>query len=408
MDPDRVKTIVEWSVPKSQHDIQVFLGFTNLYWRFIERHSRIVLALTSLLCKGKSKEFKWGLEAQEAFNSLKDAFSNANVTFRPGAPIDITHRFIRCSNFRHHQPVSWWSTTPSSILVAQSVCPQNIITISTTASCSDHRIPQALLWRSPSIRSRLCPTIRIQKSLWRAKRSTDARRVFSELWFCFSTHPRKGQPGGWSITSSGLHRECRYSHRYTSALRMLHPQVSSVAHKMSPLEAHWNRIGMHANTAPEASLRSRFIATLEKDPLTQKLREEKEIKKPWSWQEDRLGLLHDNLVYVPHDDAHDALHVELMQTHHDDPLADHYGVAKTLELLSCNYYFPDVLLRQEVRSEMWPMFSRQAIKAFEARCRATPSISWPLPCESWKSNFVKSGWTDLEMWLESKYKIGQN
>ena len=35
MDPDRVKTIVEWSVPKSHHDIQVFLGFTNFYWRFI-------------------------------------------------------------------------------------------------------------------------------------------------------------------------------------------------------------------------------------------------------------------------------------------------------------------------------------------------------------------------------------
>ena len=48
---------------------------------------------------------------------------------------------------------------------------------------------------------------------------------------------------------------------------------------MPPLEAHWNRIGMHANTAPEASLHSRFIATLEKDPLAQKLREEKEIQR---------------------------------------------------------------------------------------------------------------------------------
>ena len=66
---------------------------------------------------------------------------------------------------------------------------------------------------------------------------------------------------------------------------MLHLELSSqqvsssVAHKMPPLEAHWNRIGMHANTAPEASLHSRFIATLEKDPLAQKLREEKEIKE---------------------------------------------------------------------------------------------------------------------------------
>ena len=79
MDPDRVKTIVEWSVPKSHHDIQVFLGFTNFYWRFIEGYSRIVLALTNLPRKGKSKEFKWGPKAQEAFNRLKDAFSKEPV-----------------------------------------------------------------------------------------------------------------------------------------------------------------------------------------------------------------------------------------------------------------------------------------------------------------------------------------
>ena len=101
----------------------------------------------------------------------------------------------------------------------------------------------------------------------------------------------------------------------------------------SLLEAYWNRIGVHANTTPEASLRSRFISALETDPLTEKYRDNP--TSPWSWQDGLL--LHDNLIYVPHDDA---LRVELMRTHHDDPLAGHYGVAKTFELLSRNYYFP--------------------------------------------------------------------
>ena len=56
---------------------------------------------------------------------------------------------------------------------------------------------------------------------------------------------------------------------------------------------------------------------------------------PWSWQDDLL--LHDNLVYIP-----DDLRIELMQMHHDDPLAGHYDVAKTIELLLRNYYFPDI------------------------------------------------------------------
>ena len=45
-------------------------------------------------------------------------------------------------------------------------------------------------------------------------------------------------------------------------------QVSLVSEfPLPPLEADWNHIGVHANTTPEASLRARFIAALEKDPL---------------------------------------------------------------------------------------------------------------------------------------------
>jgi len=50
-------------------------------------------------------------------------------------------------------------------------------------------------------------------------------------------------------------------------------------------------------------------------------------------------LLHENLFYIPHDDE---LRVETMQTHYDNLIADHYGVAKTLKLLTRNYYFPNM------------------------------------------------------------------
>jgi hypothetical protein len=66
-----------------------------------------------------------------------------------------------------------------------------------------------------------------------------------------------------------------------SALRMLQPQVSSnpaivsLASEThaSPLEIHWSHIGVHANTTPEDSLRSRFITALEKDPLATEYRD---------------------------------------------------------------------------------------------------------------------------------------
>ena len=51
MENDRIATIADWPVPKSVHDIQVFLGFCNFYCRFIKAYSHIVLPITTLLRK---------------------------------------------------------------------------------------------------------------------------------------------------------------------------------------------------------------------------------------------------------------------------------------------------------------------------------------------------------------------
>lgn len=54
MDPSKVRTILDWSVPKNQHDIQVFLGFANFYRGFIPGFSKIVSPITRLLQKDVS------------------------------------------------------------------------------------------------------------------------------------------------------------------------------------------------------------------------------------------------------------------------------------------------------------------------------------------------------------------
>src|SRR5215469_5710506 len=48
-------------------------------------------------------------------------------------------------------------------------------------------------------------------------------------------------------------------------------------------------------------------------------------------------LLHHGLVYVP-----EHLRMDVLQQHHDAPLVGHPGVAKTLELLTRNYWFPGI------------------------------------------------------------------
>ena len=83
MDPKRVQTIAEWPLPRSFHDVQVFLGFANFYRKFIRKYSVIVAPLTDLL-KGSENGRKRGPfsltpAARKAFRELQEAFSGEPV-----------------------------------------------------------------------------------------------------------------------------------------------------------------------------------------------------------------------------------------------------------------------------------------------------------------------------------------
>ena len=49
MEDKKIKAVEQWPEPKLVRDIQVFLGFANFYWQFIQGFSRIAAPLTSML-----------------------------------------------------------------------------------------------------------------------------------------------------------------------------------------------------------------------------------------------------------------------------------------------------------------------------------------------------------------------
>ena len=54
---------------------------------------------------------------------------------------------------------------------------------------------------------------------------------------------------------------------------------------------------------------------------------------PWSMHDGLL--LRNGLVYIP-----EPLRVDIIRAHHDVPLTGHQGVARTCELITCNFWFP--------------------------------------------------------------------
>ena len=51
-----IKTVKNWSEPKSVQDIQVFISFTNFYQRFIQDFNKIAALLTSILKTTESSD----------------------------------------------------------------------------------------------------------------------------------------------------------------------------------------------------------------------------------------------------------------------------------------------------------------------------------------------------------------
>jgi len=69
MEPEKVKAIMEWEAPRSTRGVRAFVGFANYYPKFIHGFPALVAHLTELTKKGTP--FKWGPEAQRAFEKLK-------------------------------------------------------------------------------------------------------------------------------------------------------------------------------------------------------------------------------------------------------------------------------------------------------------------------------------------------
>ena len=80
MEAERIEVVKDWPKPKSVRDIQVFLGFANFYWRFIQGFSRIATLLISILKTTGSPD-----EPAPSRNDSSRSASNRNDNSRPAS-----------------------------------------------------------------------------------------------------------------------------------------------------------------------------------------------------------------------------------------------------------------------------------------------------------------------------------
>jgi hypothetical protein len=87
VDPNKIKAMMDWSIPKTLKNLRGFLGLTGYYRKFVRNYGRIAAPLMALT---KKDAFSWTPEATKSFEQLKEVMCKAHVLTTP----DFTKTFI--------------------------------------------------------------------------------------------------------------------------------------------------------------------------------------------------------------------------------------------------------------------------------------------------------------------------
>jgi hypothetical protein len=87
LDPNNIKAMMDWPIPKTLKNLRGFLGLTSYYRKLVWNYGRITTPLMTLT---KMDAFSWTSEAIKDFEKLKEVMCKAPVL----TTLDFTKTFI--------------------------------------------------------------------------------------------------------------------------------------------------------------------------------------------------------------------------------------------------------------------------------------------------------------------------
>mgnify|MGYP000532974220 FL=1 len=336
MDARKVAAITDWPVPTRLKEVQSFLGFANFYRRFINGFSSLVQPL--IILTRKDTPFLWTSAAQRAFDALKAAFLTAPVLVHP----DPTRPFqveTDASDFAIGvvlsqpddegtlRPVAFYSRKFTAPEINYPVYDKELAAIISAftewrpyLAGAQHRI-QVLTDHKNLIYFTTSRTLNRRQARW----SSFLADYDFEILF---------RPGVQHGKADALSR------RPDFALRPGDDAYSQQSHCL----LRPDQLQMFATCMlHDDSLLNEIATATVSDPFAKEIMgrindPSPDMKSSYLNQfTTRDGLLYRNhLLYVPEG----SCRTRVLQNCHDDPLAGHFGVTKTLELLSRGFWWP--------------------------------------------------------------------
>ena len=322
MSPAKVEDLLSWPAPANVREVQQFLGFANFYRRFIDGYSRLSTPLTRLT--RKDVKFAWSSEAQVAFETLKKKFTTAPVLkhFNPTLELVI-------------------ETDASDFAISAILSQSHSGILHPVAFMSRKMVPAE---QNYDVRDKELLALVTSIKIWRhylegSEIPFKALTDHESLKYFQSSRTLSRRQARWSeeINHHKYVIEYRPGARNGKADTLTRRQDFAKGSKAS--EASPQTILKPLNlsaTSLAPNLESTIRKYLKHDPVAKHIIDNLGSSPSFSVQD---GLLyHDGLVYIP---DYEPLKVQILESCHDSPVSGHFGQAKTFELVTRNYYWPE-------------------------------------------------------------------
>lgn len=306
-DPEKISAIQEYSKPTNVTELKRFLGVCSWYRRFVKDFSQIVHPLNDLM-KGKVKKqvLVWNEEAEAAFEQLKEKLVTAPVLASP----DFDKPFVIQTDAS--------DSSVGAVLTQGDTDNEHPISyVSRTLTKAE---------RNFSVTERECLAVIFAIEKFRPYVEGTKFKVitdhYSLLWLQRIKDP-SGRLARWSVRLQQF--DFDLEHR-KGKFHVVPDFLSRLPAEVSLLEANEDDKWYHS--------------------MIQRVQDNPENYPWWRVEENQLFKFIANRsgiqtnqrewkMVVPRSKRH-----EIIQRHHDDPLAAHLGTFKTFRRIALEYYWP--------------------------------------------------------------------
>ena len=355
MEVEKIDSIEQWRTPRSVKDVQIFLGFANFYRRFIAKYAKITAPISNLLRQSAGK-FEWSRAADAAFAQLKRAFTTAPILqhFDPEKPIVLqtdASGFAIAGIINQHdahgqlRPCAYFSRKCLPAEQNYDTYDRELLAIVDSMRHWRHYLEGARHRVLVKCDHKNLTYFQSTKTLSR-RQARWAERLSA---FDFDIDYLEGDKN----PADGPSRRPDYADDYDASrpharllatLRSAQPIEASSAQPIEASSAQPIEASTEDSTdAVDSDLMSEITTQTATDPLAQEIMERlRRVKTDAdddtdaTWSISSAGaLLYEGRIYAP-----EASRNHVIRIHHDAPESGHFGIARTAELVSRNFYWP--------------------------------------------------------------------